>query len=182
MPTSPPAAAILRTLLYAAVQATGVGSPRLLAHTERVQGYVMLRSRQALALLRAARRQASATLWPAARRWAAVPGCLPLVRKVAVPGALAADNSAEGGDIDLPIVTAPGRVWPARAVGVVRVARAAWVVGRCPNHVLAETALAQERRDLFVAQFVSHLAVWPNKDFVLRAVSRQPLSAWRPPG
>lgn len=176
MPTLPPDEAILRTLLYAdifdypltpheihyylietaapleAVQARLNTSPWLRAHTDSRQGYVTLRDRPDLAALREARRQSSAALWPAARRWGAALGALPFVRLVAVTGALAVDNAPAGDDIDYLIVTTPGRVWLARALAVllVRLARLGGV-GLCPNYVLAETALAQQRRDLFVA-------------------------------
>jgi len=176
MPTLPTDEAILRTLLYAdifdypltpheihyylieaaasreAVQARLDHSDWLRARTTRTAGYVALRDRPALGALREARRHSSAALWPAARRWAAVLGALPFVRLVAVTGALAVDNAPARDDIDYLIVTAPGRVWLARglAVLVVRLARL-WGVGLCPNYVLAHTALAQNRRDLFVA-------------------------------
>ncbi len=176
MPTLPPDEAILRTLLYAdifdypltpheihyylinaaasreVVQSLLDTSAWLRARTAHSQGYVTLRGREAIGALRQARRESSAALWPAARRWGAVLGALPFVRMVAVTGALAVDNAPAGDDIDYLIVTAPGRVWLARALAVlvVRVARL-WRVGLCPNYVLAETALAQKRRDLFVA-------------------------------
>jgi hypothetical protein len=104
------------------------------------------------------RRQTSAQLWPVARRWAVILGWLPFVRMVAVTGALAVDNAPKGDDIDYLIVTAPGRVWLARglAVLVVRLARLAGT-GLCPNYVLAETALAQKRQDLFVAHDLAQM-------------------------
>jgi hypothetical protein len=188
-PTSTADEAILRTLLYAdlfdypltpheihhyliatpatdiAVQAALACSPWVAAHTTQTRGYVALRGRQALGALREARRQSSAALWPVARRWAAVLGWLPFVRMVAVTGALAVDNAPEGDDVDFLIVTAPGRVWLARAltVLVVRLARLAGV-GLCPNYVLAETALAQQRRDLFSAHDLVQMVVLVGQD------------------
>jgi hypothetical protein len=176
MPTTLPDEAILRTLIYAdifdypltpheihyyliatpttreAVQSALAGSTWLAERIQRESGYVMLRGREAIGALREARRQSSAALWLAARRWAAVMGCLPFVRMVAVTGALAVDNAPPGDDIDLMIVSAGERVWLARALAValVRLARRTGV-GLCPNYVLAETALEQQRRDLFVA-------------------------------
>jgi hypothetical protein len=176
MPTVPPDEAILQTLVYAdifdypltpheihyyliakpatrdAVQAALAGSPWLAGRIQRDNGYVMLRGRGAIGAQREARRRSSAALWPAARRWAAVMGCLPFVRMVAVTGALAVDNAPAGDDIDFMIVSAADRVWLARALAVVvvRLARRTGV-GLCPNYVLAETALEQQRQDLFVA-------------------------------
>ncbi|MCC7361375.1 MAG: hypothetical protein IT317_17950 [Anaerolineales bacterium] len=182
MPPLPTDEAIFRTLLYAdifdypltpheihyyliettasreAVLARLADSPWLQARLAHSAGYVMLSDRQALSAVRQARRVASAALWPPARRWAAVLGALPFVRLVAVTGALAVDNSPAADDIDYFIITAPGRVWLARAlaVGVVRLARL-WRVGLCPNYVLAHSALAQRRRDLFVAHDLAQM-------------------------
>ncbi len=140
------------------VQAALESSPWLLAHTVCTNGYVMLRGRQAIGDLRNERGRASAALWPRARRWARVLGCLPFVRMVAVTGALALDNAPAGDDVDYLIVTAPGRVWLARGLAVLVVRAARWTgVGLCPNYVLAETALAQARRDLYVAHDLAQM-------------------------
>src|SRR5579859_8266127 len=122
------------------------------------QGYVTVRGRQAIAAVRDERRRSSAELWPAARRWAKVIGALPFVRMVAVTGALAVDNAPPGDDIDYLIVTTPGRVWLSRALAVVmvRVARL-FGVGLCPNYVLAQTALSQQRRNLFIAHDLAQM-------------------------
>src|SRR4029077_9993656 len=77
---------------------------------------------------------------------------------VAVTGALAVDNAPAGDDIDYLIVTTPGRVWLARslAVALVRVARLCGV-GLCPNYVLAQSALSQQRRNLFIAHDLAQM-------------------------
>jgi hypothetical protein len=77
---------------------------------------------------------------------------------VAVTGALAMDNVPAGDDIDFLVVTAPGRVWLTRAfaVALVRVARL-FGVGLCPNYVLSQSALAQDRHDLFVAHELAQM-------------------------
>jgi hypothetical protein len=176
-------AAILRTLLYAdvfnypmtadevhhfliglkltreQVHRTLHASSWLADRTVRVNGYFAARGRAEVASLREAREKASRDLWPAARRYARWMGYLPFVRMVAVTGALAMNNSEAGDDIDFIVVTAPGRVWLTRAlcVGMVKVARR-FGTRLCPNYVLAETALEQQRRDLFIAHEVVQMA------------------------
>ena len=170
-------AAILRTLLYAdifdfpltpaeiyhylmdtsaapeAVQSALETSPWLAARLTRVNGYFALAGRDALGDLRDERQRRSAALWPYARRWARLTGCLPFVRMVGVTGALAVSNSPPDDDVDFLIVTAPGRVWLTRAlaVGLVYLARLLDRVVLCPNYVLSHNALAQDWRDLFAA-------------------------------
>ncbi len=182
MPTLQPDEAILHTLLYAdifdypltpaeihhflidmpasrdAVHQALENSAWLRARVVIAGSYVTLQGRQDLAALREARRQSSERLWAAARRWSAVLGCLPFMRMVAVTGALAVDNAPPGDDIDFLLVTAPGRVWLARGMAVMAV-RAARLFGAglCPNYVLAESALEQQRRDLFVAHDLAQM-------------------------
>lgn len=142
----------------AEVQVALENSARLRARLCITRGYVTLRGRQPIAAVREERLQSSAQLWPVARRWARILGALPFVRMVAVTGALAVDNAPAGDDIDYLIVTAPGRVWLARALAVVvvRVARLQGV-GLCPNYVLAQTALSQQRRNLFIAHDLAQM-------------------------
>jgi hypothetical protein len=92
------------------------------------------------------------------RRWGYGVGCLPFVRMVAVTGALAMNNAPEGDDIDLLIVTAPGRVWLARAA-VVALVYAARLFGvrLCPNYVLAQSSLAQTQQDLYIAHELAQM-------------------------
>ncbi len=180
MQTHEPDDAILRTLLYAdvfdypltpaeihhyliaspaaapappeVIEAALCSSAWLTTRVTRVNGYVTLRDREAIGAVRDERRRHSADLWAHARRWGYWLGCLPFVRLVAVTGALAVDNSPPGDDIDFLLVTAPGRVWLARALAVVlvRLARLRGV-GLCPNYVLAHSALAQAQRNLYAA-------------------------------
>jgi hypothetical protein len=76
---------------------------------------------------------------------------------VAVTGALAVDNVADG-DIDYLIVTEPGRLWVCRAVIVALVRLAALRgVTLCPNYFLSERALDLEERTLFTAHEVTQM-------------------------
>lgn len=117
-----------------------------------------LRGREGLAAARDEQTARAGRLWQTAWSCGRLLACLPFVRMVAVTGALAVDNVKTGDDIDFMIVTAPGRVWLVRAAAivVVRLARLAGVQ-LCPNYVLAETALSQDRRDLFVAHELAQM-------------------------
>lgn len=125
----------------------------------RSDGLYSLRGRAELLKLRPARERHSAQLWPHARRWGAVMAGLPFVRMVAVTGALTVNNAAsEDDDIDLLVLTAPGRVWLTRAlcIGLVRVARR-FGVDLCPNYVLSAAALEQSPRNLYIAHELAQM-------------------------
>jgi hypothetical protein len=129
--------------------------------TEQVRNvgeFYVLKGRETLVDGRVRRAKASARLWQAALWYGRVMACLPFVRMVAVTGALAMNNAQAADDIDYLLVTAPGRVWLARACSIV-VVRAARLVGvqLCPNYLLASTALGQDRRDLFIAHELAQM-------------------------
>lgn len=182
--TTPLEAAILRTVLYAdvfnfpltlpeihhfliadqpftleVIRACLTESAFLRQRIESDQTYYACAGRSEIIALRHTREAISSTLWPVAvgyGRWLAR---LPFVRMVALTGALAMQNAAHpGDDIDYLLVTAAGRVWLARGLAVILV-RIARLGGTqlCPNFVLAETALAQGRRDVFIAHEVTQM-------------------------
>lgn len=126
-------------------------------------GFVCLADRPTLIELRQTREASSAALMPAAVTYGGWLAAVPFIRMVAITGALAVRNAAgPDDDLDYLLVTAPGRVWLARAFSIVlvRLARRRGHV-ICPNYVLAETALAQARQDLFVAhELAQMLAVY----------------------
>lgn len=133
------------------------GSPALADALARSGDLVALKTREALFGLRREREAVAARLWPLARRYAAALAILPFVRMVALTGALAMRNPVStDDDLDYLIVTRPGRVWLARLASVMLV-RAVRLTGTeiCPNFVLAEDALAQNRRDVYIAHEVA---------------------------
>lgn len=133
------------------------GSAALAAALAHAGDLVALRGREALFALRHDREAAARRLWPEAQRYALALAHLPFVHMVALTGALAMRNpSSTHDDLDYLIVTRPGRVWLARLACVALVR---WVKRRgtviCPNFVLAEDALAQARRDVYIAHEVA---------------------------
>ncbi len=125
----------------------------------RTGGFLTLRRREHLAALRHARSKHAARLWRKAHRYAWILAHLPFVRMIAVSGALAANNPGErDDDIDLFIITAPGRLWTARGliIAVVRIARA---IGNelCPNYLVSEDALRSNEQNLYTAHEIVHL-------------------------
>lgn len=123
------------------------------------QGYVARQQRADLIRLRQAREAASLELWPLAQRYGRWLARLPFVRLVALTGALAMRNAASPrDDLDYLLVTTPGRVWLARAFSIllVRLARRQGIE-ICPNYVLADNRLTQERQDVFIAHEVTQM-------------------------
>jgi hypothetical protein len=78
---------------------------------------------------------------------------------VAVTGSLAVGGAEAGADVDLLVVTSPGRLWLTRAavIGVVRAARARGLQ-LCPNYFLAESVLELAERDPFTAHELAQMA------------------------
>lgn len=140
-------------------------------------GFYCLDGRQELIAVRAEREQLSRRLWPHARRWGAVIAGMPFVRLVAVTGALAVNNAlSQVDDIDLLIVTAPGRVWLTRAlsIGIVHLARR-FGINLCPNYVLSASVLEQSQRNLYVAHELAQMV--PLSGYNLYAEMRR-ANAW----
>jgi hypothetical protein len=175
--------AILRTLLYADIfdfplteaelhhfligcaadlptlRAVLRSSARLARYMEYCDGFWSLRGRTATIAVRRHREAASQLLLPSAHFYGKLLAHLPFVRMVALTGALAVRGAYhKHDDIDFLLVTAPNRVWLARllSIGVVRLARLRGV-RLCPNYVLAETALAQAQRDIYVAHELAQM-------------------------
>ncbi|MBI3176414.1 MAG: hypothetical protein HYZ35_00340 [Chloroflexi bacterium] len=141
-----------------AVREALVSSPWLAGRVEMVDGYVVASGRAGLARERRRRAEQARRLWSAAQWYGRWMARLPFARMVAVTGALSMDNVDGDDDIDYFIVTAPGRVWLTRAFSILLV-RLARLTGAnlCPNYLLADSALLQERRDLFVAHELAQM-------------------------
>ncbi|HJW48474.1 MAG TPA: hypothetical protein VJ726_03565, partial [Candidatus Limnocylindria bacterium] len=117
-----------------------------------------LRGRASTIDTRRARETASAELWRAARAYGAWICRLPLVRFVGVTGALAMSNAERRADIDLFILTHPGRVWLCRLL-VLAVVRVAALRGHrlCPNFLLSTAEPLLRERNLFAAHEIAQM-------------------------
>jgi len=184
-PDSPLAEAILRTILYADVfdfpltdaeihhfligcpttlddvQNTLANSAYLGERITRTGKYYAMRERDTdtIGQERERRDAASTQLWGKARRYGWLLAHLPFVRMVAITGSLSMRNAKSASDdIDYLVITTPRRVWLTRllVVAVVRLAklRGVWL---CPNYVLAQTALAMDRADLYTAHEITQM-------------------------
>lgn len=125
---------------------------------DRANGYVTLPGRVDLVPLRERRATVARTKWAAARRYSRSIARIPFVRMVAVTGTLAVANVEPEDDIDLFIVTAPDRLWLARAC-VILVVRAAAVAGHevCPNYFVSERELVLSDHSFFGAREMSQM-------------------------
>jgi hypothetical protein len=137
---------------------TALGTARLIPDVLARSGrYFTLAGRESAVDTRRSRAAPAADYWRRAVRYGHLIGNLPFVRMVAVTGALAMDNVADG-DIDYLVITEPGRLWLCRAlvVGLVRTA-AFQGTELCPNYFLSERALVLSERNLFTAHEVAQM-------------------------
>lgn len=134
-------------------------SPALARLLRREGDFIALHGREAFIRERERREMATRQLWPLAEHYGRWLARLPYVRMVAITGALAMRNAAaHDDDLDFFLLTAPGRVWLARACAIVlvRLARLRGVT-LCPNYIAAETALEQDHQTLFIAHEVAQM-------------------------
>lgn len=176
-------AAILRTLLYADVFHfplsraelhtylthetpvtpadidAALRSPHLYALLCEAEGYITFHSTPQHIARRHGREALSQDMLPHAQRYGRWLASLPFVRMVVLTGALAARNPAHTqDDFDYMLIVKPGRVWLARAFSIVlvRLARRRGIA-LCPNYVLSESDLTQQRQDLYIARELAQM-------------------------
>jgi hypothetical protein len=92
-------------------------------------------------------------LMPHAIQYGRILSSLPYIRMVALTGSLAVLNVSKDHDFDYMLVTAPGRVWTARAFAVTlnRLTRLQGYT-LCPNLIVSENALEWPLHDLYSAR------------------------------
>jgi hypothetical protein len=115
--------------------------------------YYVLPGRQNIVEIRIQREKRSKELLPTALRYGRVLGRLPFIRMVALTGSLAVMNISGDEDLDYMLVTAPGRLWIARAFALL-FNRFVKLFGHtiCPNLILSENALEWSKHDLYSAR------------------------------
>lgn len=141
------------------VEAALSHDPWLAARVERHGDLVCLRGRSATIQLRRERANYARALWRSGRILGWLAAHLPYVRMVAIIGSLTMDNvRSTRDDIDLLVVTAPGRVWLTRALVISLVRLAALSrIDLCPNYVLSTRRLAMSADDLFTAHELTQM-------------------------
>lgn len=134
-------------------------SPSLQGLLCQQDGYIALAERPHLIDRRRTQQPLALNLLQTAQVYGRQLAALPFVRMVAITGAIAMQNPARpDDDIDYILVVQAGRVWLTRALSVVlvRLARLRGVE-LCPNYVLAEDQLVQQRRDLYIAHELAQM-------------------------
>lgn len=119
----------------------------------RTGDYFTLPGREEIVRIRIQREAHSRELLAHAIQFGLILGTLPYIRMVALTGSLAVMNVSGNQDFDYMLVTAPGRVWTARAFALA-INRLARLQGHtlCPNLIISETALEWPLHDLYSAR------------------------------
>ena len=135
----------------------------------RTGDYFTLPGREEIVRIRNQREAKSRELMPRAIQYGRVLGALPYIRMVALTGSLAVMNVSRDQDFDYMLVTAPGRVWTARAFALAfnRLTR---LQGRtlCPNLIISETMLEWPLHDLYSARELFQMILIKGRDVYSR--------------
>lgn len=152
-------------------------SPALSAALVHHAGFVYAAYRPELPGLRRRREVATLPRLRADRPIIAFIAALPFVRMVALSGSLAhlnADDADPTADLDLFVVTAPGRVWLVTVVALVVAKLRGWRRRLCLNYVVSEAALAVTPHDVFTANQILHLRPVSGHAIYARFVAANP--------
>jgi hypothetical protein len=96
------------------------------------------------------------------------------VRMVALSGSLAHLNAERSADLDLFVITAPGRVWSVTLGVLVMTRLLGWRKRMCLNYVISERAMPIEPADLFSANQIIHLQPVKGHDVFARFLEANP--------
>jgi hypothetical protein len=153
----------------------------LRATVEHRDGLYFPAGRGDLLQTRSRREALSRDLLERERRVLSLVARMPFVRMVALSGSLAHLNAERSADLDLFVITAPGRVWSV-TVSVLAIARLlGWRKRMCLNYVISERAMAIAPADLFSANQIIHLRPITGHDVFNRFLDSNPfVHAWYP--
>jgi hypothetical protein len=129
----------------------------LQARVDHRDGLYFPAGRPDLLQTRARREALSRDLLERDRRILSFVAGMPFVRMVALSGSLAHLNAERTADLDLFVITAPGRVWSVTLAVLVIAKLLGWRQRLCLNYVVSEAALRIEPQDLFSANQIIHL-------------------------
>jgi hypothetical protein len=129
----------------------------LQGNVEYVDGWFFPAGRRDLVGIRARRERVSRDLLARDGRILHLIAGLPFVRMVAVSGSLAHLNAEGSADLDLFVITAPGRVWSVTLTALVIAKLLGIRKHICMNYVLSEGAMSIDPQDLFSANQIIHL-------------------------
>jgi hypothetical protein len=108
------------------------------------------------------------------RRAIALVASLPFVRSVCLSGSLAHLNGNASADLDLFVVTAPGRVWGVTTTVLALARMLGWRRTLCLNYVVSERSLALQPADAFAANQLMHLLPVMGEAVYLRLLDANP--------
>ena len=129
----------------------------LQAHVEYVDGWFFPAGRADLIEIRLRREHVSRALLARDGGILRLIARLPFVRMVALSGSLAHLNAEGSADLDLFVITAPGRVWSVTITALVIAKLLGVRKHLCMNYVLSERAMTIDPQDLFSANQIIHL-------------------------
>ena len=132
-------------------------SELLQATIEHRDGWYFPAGRDDLIRTRTRREALSRTLLERDRRILSLISRIPFVRMVALSGSLAHLNAEGSADLDLFVVTAPGRVWSVTLAALVLTKLLGCRKHVCINYVVSERAMEIRPADLFSANQIIHL-------------------------
>ncbi|MEZ5287303.1 MAG: hypothetical protein R2712_21370 [Vicinamibacterales bacterium] len=149
-------------------------SPILQAAIERHGEFLIPVGRADLLATRARREATSRLLLARHRGLLRLVAALPFVRMVALSGSLAHLNADDDGDVDLFVITAPGRVWLVAVMAILLARLCGWRRRLCLNYLVSERALTVPSGDLFSANQILHLRPVAGHETYLRFLAANP--------
>ena len=151
---------------------SGINNPAPIINYK--EGFYFLEGREGLIYKRVLRERTSRRKLKIAKRTGRILSLLPAVRMVAVTGSLAMNNSSDGSDIDLMIVTKKGNLWTTRLlvhlvlqallIPVRRAGRRDERDKLCLNMWLDEGDVVWRERNLYTAHEIAQIVPLVNKE------------------